>query len=606
MINKHNYFNKVNSIKLAGLPAGLKSGFEFTKEATENHSTWEYYTSEATIKKKIDEYFKALSSFLGKSSEQKTAINEKDREEARSIAKALIHYPVAKGDTFESLKAGQQGYHGTEYSAMIKGTHILVDRIEQKKVDFKFTLHSIYNEILDELDQTQKAVKNYKNLVQQNKSSKKKQTPAKKPVPTNKPRPSVKPSKQKISEVERIEDEVKLIKRYAVMEGKQKTVIQLLNLLGALQKAIFEKRIRKTSRFKNEVDYMQHTLVKVINRLQRIPKPEDRIATVQIDPGILKRFLEIAGSEKVRLSIGYLKRYVGIQGRALTKEKAKRLLTLLQNAVSSGKIKGTDLYGSKIKDIQKSLSAFIKSAAKNDSLEIHEAVLNGLNGILGCGCDEKKNEVQKQTKVIELPTAPKNTVMNSLDFAKLKFDTLGFTGKWLQLIGDPCAGFSAMVFGKPKMGKSYLCVDWAGYLARNHGNTLYVAREEQLNGTLQKKLEEKHVKHRSLYVSDHLPDDLTNYEYIFLDSINKLGLTPQDLDNLKAKYPGKNFIDIHQTTKDGKFRGTNEYQHDVDIVIEVPERGKAVQFGRFNQGGEIAIFDQEEPLCDEGDYPMVA
>lgn len=196
--------------------------------------------------------------------------------------------------------------------------------------------------------------------------------------------------------------------------------------------------------------------------------------------------------------------------------------------------------------------------------------------------------------------------MNSLDFAKLKFKTLGFTGKWLKLIGDPCAGFSAMVFGKPKMGKSYLCMEWAGYLARHHGDTLYVAKEERLDGTLQKKMLDKDVKHRSLFVSDELPDDLSPYEYIFLDSVNKLGLTPHDLDNLKAKNPGKNFIDVHQTTKDGKFRGTNEYQHDVDIVIEVPERGKAIQFGRFNQGGEIDIFDQKEPLCDEGDFPMAA
>lgn len=31
-------------------------------------------------------------------------------------------------------------------------------------------------------------------------------------------------------------------------------------------------------------------------------------------------------------------------------------------------------------------------------------------------------------------------------------------------------------------------------------------------------------------------------------------------------------------------------QTDADVVIEVPERGKAVQFGRFNQSGEISIF----------------
>jgi hypothetical protein len=28
----------------------------------------------------------------------------------------------------------------------------------------------------------------------------------------------------------------------------------------------------------------------------------------------------------------------------------------------------------------------------------------------------------------------------------------------------------------------------------------------------------------------------------------------------------------------------------VDVVIEVPEKGKAVQMGRFNQGGEMDIF----------------
>ena len=29
----------------------------------------------------------------------------------------------------------------------------------------------------------------------------------------------------------------------------------------------------------------------------------------------------------------------------------------------------------------------------------------------------------------------------------------------------------------------------------------------------------------------------------------------------------------------------------MDVVIEVPERGKAIQFGRFNQGGEMSIFE---------------
>jgi hypothetical protein len=199
----------------------------------------------------------------------------------------------------------------------------------------------------------------------------------------------------------------------------------------------------------------------------------------------------------------------------------------------------------------------------------------GLNGV------EEENEIK-----------PKQNIMNSVDFAEMHFNTIGFREKWLTFIGDPCPGFTAMVFGRPKMGKSYLCVDFAGYLARNHGKVLYVSNEEKLDATLQKKLDDKDVKHENLFVSDYLPEDLSEYDFIILDSVNKLGLNPKDLENLKVKNPGKSFIFIFQTTKDGKFRGANSYQHDVDVVIEVPEKGKATQFGRFNQGGEMNIFEE--------------
>jgi predicted ATP-dependent serine protease len=177
-----------------------------------------------------------------------------------------------------------------------------------------------------------------------------------------------------------------------------------------------------------------------------------------------------------------------------------------------------------------------------------------------------------------------------MDFANLRFNTLGLQGKWLQLIGDPSTNFSIMVYGKPKMGKSYLCVDFAGYLARNHGKVLYVAREEGLDKTLQDKLNDKEVKHPNLYMASTIPASLTFYDFIFLDSVNRLGLKPEDLNRLRAMYPEKSFVFIFQTTKEGKFKGANTFQHDVDSVIEVPERGKAVQYGRFNAGGEISIF----------------
>ena len=523
--------------------------------------------------------------------EDKQSANEKT---AREAAKMLIYGYVERGDTIEQLRAGQMGSHNGEFSASIKANKIHISEIKNKKVDFSFPLQSIYNEIVDELYADGKEIQQKKqaNTVPIKKETVKKQI-VKKSASKKQEQPEKKKEAQKVKPVERMGEEVKFIKRYAIMEGKEKTDLQLLNFLSAIQKAIVEKRIRKNSPFKKEIEYIQTNLVKLTNALRKIPQESKRLAEIKINPDILKTFQEIGGSEKVRLSVNYLKRYIGIQGKHLTKEKAQRLLDTLTKAVKSKKIFADDPFAERLQVVYKSLVDFLKVAKKNDTLQIHSEVLNGLNVALdGCCCDEKKKTELNQVEKIEeeVQQENKNKVMNSLDFAKLKFETIGFTGKWKELIGDPCEGFTAMVFGKPKMGKSYLCVDFAGYLARNHGNTLYVAKEEKLDATLQKKLNDKNVKHRCLYVSDHLPDDLSEYQFIFLDSVSKLRLSPQDLERLKTDNPGKSFIDIYQTTKTGNFRGTNEHQHDVDVVIEVPEKGKAVQFGRFNQGGEMEIF----------------
>ncbi len=93
-----------------------------------------------------------------------------------------------------------------------------------------------------------------------------------------------------------------------------------------------------------------------------------------------------------------------------------------------------------------------------------------------------------------------------------------------------------------------------------------------------------------MYVAANIPASLTFYDFIFQDSVNRLGLKPEDLNKLKAMYPDKSFVFIFQTTKEGKFRGANTFQHDVDSVVELPGKGKAIQYGRFNAGGEMRIF----------------
>lgn len=292
----------------------------------------------------------------------------------------------------------------------------------------------------------------------------------------------------------------------------------------------------------------------------------------------------------------FVKRFLLLDGKTIQKQEIEGFLNDVQSAIKSKKITADSKLSKEVQLVQTKLLSLLNTMGKSIKVVLSATTKKQFTAALNK--EKKKPATKKSSKkplsgVEEKPEVvdPKQNLMSSIDFAKLHFNSIGFTGKWYDLIGDPSPGFTAMVFGRPKMGKSYLCVDFAGYLARNHGTVLYVANEEKLDATLQMKLNDKDVKHENLFVSDYLPTDLSKYQFVILDSVNNLGLSPQDLQMLKRKNPGKSFIFIFQTTKDGKFKGANSYQHDVDVVIEVPERGKAVQFGRFNQGGEMSIFD---------------
>ena len=384
-------------------------------------------------------------------------------------------------------------------------------------------------------------------------------------------KPETKNVVQPANYVERLSEEVKFIRRFLNLDGKTKTADEVISFLNSLQKAILEKKIRKSSPFAEQIKYIQDRLVDIYNTMGESIKFELKAETKEA-------FQKIVGDEKVLFSVGFIKRYINLNGKTGVKEKSKLLLKQINQAYENGKVGDSDPYIIEMHEIKKNLENYL-GEKNTKALQIEKNTLHGLQGILnGCNC-QNLNGVDGRPEL-----------MNSMDFAKLKFHTLGFTGKWRNLIGDPSTNFSVMVYGKPKFGKSYLCIDFAGYLARNHGRVLYVAREEGLDKTLQDKLNDKAVKHPNLYVSSSIPHNLSHYDFIFLDSVNKLGLTPEDLNALRKRNQSKSFVFIFQTTKDGKFRGANTFQHDVDSVIEVPEKGKAVQYGRFNQGGEMPIF----------------
>ncbi len=298
------------------------------------------------------------------------------------------------------------------------------------------------------------------------------------------------------------------------------------------------------------------------------------------------------------VEIRFIKWFLFFHKRISNRGELANFIADLQEAIREKEIRKTSPYAAQITRIQKTIVDLHNTKKQNHKIKINAEFKEELEKIIqDHEKQQKSDEDDDMIKPVDLsghadPSSTEGKIMSSIEFSKQEFKTLGFTDKWLELIGDPSTAFTAMVFGKPKMGKSFLCIDFAGYLARNFGKVLYVAKEEKLDLTLQQKLKEKDVAHENLFVSDHLPEDLSAYDFIFLDSVNLLGLNPAALRTLREKNPGKSFVYIFQTTKLGNFRGANSFQHDVDIVIEIPKKGKAVQFGRFNQGGEMVFFEE--------------
>ena len=391
----------------------------------------------------------------------------------------------------------------------------------------------------------------------------------------------VKPSRPVIKPklVEKVDLEIRIIKRFLNLHQKDKTQNHIRLFLNYLQRAIVEKQIRKTSKYADQIILIQEKLLKLIKRFEK-----EKIIRVIITTRIRNQLLQAMGQQVELPSVKLIKAYIGLQGKAIPVAKPKRLHNKIAKQINIGNIRKTDRYWDEVNIILKELKSFVATHPIGGELKINPKTLNGLGKI---ACVEPK-----KSKPLVSSRIPDETIMNSVDVLKLNFKKLGFKGKWLDLIGNPSKDFTAMIYGKPKMGKSYLSVDFAGYLARHHGTVLYVAREEGIDDTLQEKLKDNDVSHPDLDVSNYLPEDLSRYDFVFLDSVTKLGMSPEDLDALKRKYPDKGFIYIFQSTKEGNFRGNNEFQHDVDIVIEIPEKGRAVQFGRFNQGGELNIFSR--------------
>ena len=217
----------------------------------------------------------------------------------------------------------------------------------------------------------------------------------------------------------------------------------------------------------------------------------------------------------------------------------------------------------------------------------------------------KAQELLRLQRDEEIEDSTSTGIMSSRDLKDYRYDNYEFDGKWLDLVGKPAKKFHMMVYGRPKQGKSYFCFDLAQYLS-NFGKVLYIAAEEGFSATLQKKLEDMGGDNDNLDFANFRDYDTIknalpghDYRFVVIDSVNYIRIEPEQIEELKADNPRMALITVQQATKDGKFRGSQQFAHNCDIIIEVIQ-GVAHSTGRFAPPSEMAIFVAPEKTNKPG------
>ncbi len=437
-----------------------------------------------------------------------------------------------------------------------------------------------------------------------------------------------------------VSPEVRMIKRYLAMDGKKLTKDKILTFITTLQKLIRGQAIRKTSPYANEIMHIQRELIKVW-RKHRGSSAQFDFTLDETDAKVMVNFLQIAKSQRPDKVVRLIKRYFSIHGHENIKDKAVKLAGDIKAYMETELKKNSAIesteYWPYLQVVKRSLDEYIDG--KTDYPELTTQQLNGFKGLgmidhnhnlkvgdrvrTGTGAKGKIVRMMDKSVVIDSQpghyhakskakkidglggcpcvagnvgfTGPESGIMAATEFGKLDFKPVGYKGKWLSLIGDPVEPYMLMTWSKPGKGKTTLMIELASYLATEHNKkVLFVSREEGLNHTLKDKFTRMNAFSPNIFIAESLPGDLSAYNYVFLDSVNQLQLSIDDISDLKKKYPAVSFVLIFQATVDGNYRGSKDFEHLVDVSVNINDQGfAAAQKTRFGGNGTINVFQEE-------------
>lgn len=192
-----------------------------------------------------------------------------------------------------------------------------------------------------------------------------------------------------------------------------------------------------------------------------------------------------------------------------------------------------------------------------------------------------------------------SAAMSIDDILAVEHIPIGLEGKWKELIGEACKPMNILMYGKGGSGKSGMALSFSQYLSEKGHPVLYVAGESFGTPVFKQLIMDAGIKGNDKFsiVPDLKGHNLSQYDFVVLDSKDSLKLDIEQFRSLKKNHPKLSFIVLSQGKKDGDYRGSEEWRNEVDTLINFPERGKAstADDNGKNRWGGCAVVQMYEP-----------
>lgn len=164
-----------------------------------------------------------------------------------------------------------------------------------------------------------------------------------------------------------------------------------------------------------------------------------------------------------------------------------------------------------------------------------------------------------------------NEIISADEYRSINIPVTEFKGGFKYLLSHSRDKFYKIVSGLPEQGKTSYCVKFATYYASQHGKVLYLPSEQS-----GKNLDFKQVLERmegtgfdidpnvNSYNFQQLLETVQGYDLVILDSVNNMNLSPQQVQEINKRAA---VMAVMQSTKDGGFKGSQDYFHDCDKFV---------------------------------------